>query len=194
MSAGLDSVVKQSDGQPVLAVHQGFTSAGSTLAGVGAGPLVRPGHLLVANTKPGSFGRPVLIDGLLHADGPGGPVRPTGVDFLTLWLECRAEHDSWRLAAFDELVRAAGTAYLNGQADTFRALRTQAVVAAWNSTDFIQTDRVRVAKFLADQIDEVKVLGATGRPIRALDAVAQEQMPDRQDPELRTLRLGDLLA
>jgi hypothetical protein len=190
ISAGLDSVVKQNDSDPVLALHQAFRSAMSV---ADEGPRVRSGYLLVANTPPGTFGKPVFTDGLLHVESPAGLVRPTGVDYLVLHLECRTEHDSWRLAQFDEIIRAAGTAYLNQQPDTFKALRIQAITAAWNSTDFVQADRVRVAKFLADEIDQVKELGATGRSVQTLDSAAAERMPDRLDPEVRSVQLSDLL-
>ncbi|GIF00624.1 hypothetical protein [Paractinoplanes rishiriensis] len=180
VSTGLDVIMKQADDGPVLAVHQSFTA-------------VRSGYLVVANTPPGTFGRVSFPDGLLHADTGAGPQRPTGTDFLVLHVDCRTEPERWRLAHFDELVRAAGTAYLNKQYDTFKALRTEAVIAAWNCTDFVPADRRRIAKFLAEEIDEVKELGAVARTAQALDDAAAERMPSRKDPEVGTLRLDDLL-
>lgn len=177
VSAGLDVIVKQAGDSPVLAVHESFTAP-------------RSGRLVVANTPPGAFGEITFVDGRLHADGR----RPTGTDFLVLRLECRTEPERWRLPQFDELVRAAGTAYLHRRQEKFEELRREAVVAAWNSTDFVPVDRRRVAKFVADEIDRVKELGAIAVPDRTLDEAALDGgIPSRKDPDVASLTLDDLL-
>ncbi|GAA2333652.1 hypothetical protein [Dactylosporangium salmoneum] len=185
IGTGLDAVVKQAGERPVLTVHQSFVAAGDT----GGGPQVRSGYLVVANTAPGTLGPLSFPDGLLYVSGQ----RPTGVDFLVLRLECRAEPDHWGLARFEKLVNDAGAAHLRRQQETFEALRTEAVTAAWNCPDFVRPDRKRLARLIAEEIDAIKELGAVARPARPLDEAAARALPSRRDPDIASLRLNDLL-
>lgn len=188
VSVGLDAVFGATGNQPVLAVHQSWAS------GSGGQPL-RSGTLVVAAAPPGSLGRLSIVDGLLHAGEGAARRRPDGVDYLAVRVECRPEHDSWRMPHLDTLVRDAGKAYLLGQDQTFKGLRTEAIAAAWTSADLIPADRLRVAFLVAAEIDEVKKLGATAtHQQRTLAEAAAQALPDRGAPELRDVTLEQLIA
>lgn len=189
VSDGLNAVLAESGEQPELAVHWSMVSAG------GGGNLLRPGYLAVANSPRERLGGDLSVGaGRLLLDDGSGPRQLAGVDFLLLRVECRAERDDWRFPELDELIRLAGDAYLQGQEETFRARRTEAVVRAWNSTDLTPTDRKRVAKLVADEIDAVRELGAVPGPAGALESVASARLVAPDAPELAELRLADLLA
>jgi hypothetical protein len=189
ISDGLDSVLAATGDQPVLGVHWAMASAG------GAGRPLRSGYLAVVGSPPHQIeGALSIRDGRLSVDDGGEPQLLTGVDFLVLRIECRTERDDWRLPHLDELIRRAGGAYLEGHEDEYRARRTDAVTQAWNSTDLVPADRKRVAKLVAEEIDEVTQLGAVPGPERSLDSVAPQRLPARDAPELTDLRLDDLLA
>ncbi len=188
ISTGLDTVLAATGDTPVLGVHWAMTSAGT-----GGRPL-RSGHLAVVGAPPGKLpGELSIRDGRLHAGGPAGPRLVVGADYLVLRVQCLTERDDWRFPELDELVRQAGTAYLEGQQDTYRARRTEAVVRAWNSADLIPADRRRVAKLVADEIDTVTQLGAVPGPARSLAMIAPGRLPAAGAPELADLRLADLL-
>ncbi|MDG6103070.1 hypothetical protein Daura_16310 [Dactylosporangium aurantiacum] len=183
VSAGLDVVLDATGNQPVLGVHCTFESAG------GGGRVLRSGHTVIVDAPPGSLGGTLCMsDGLLHLDTGSGPRRLTGVDYLVLRVECRTEPEIWLTPPIQARIDAAGLAYLAGRND-FKALRTEAVAAAWTLPDLVHRDRIRLAKLVAAKIDEVKQLGAVpsgGDETRALPAV--------DDPALAALRFEDLLA
>lgn len=189
VSDGLDAVLAASGDSPVLAVHWSMVSAGA-----GGNPL-RSGHLAVVGVPSGQLdGRLCIVDGRLQVDRGAGPVALTGADFLVLRLECRTERDDWRFPELDELIRQAGSAYLEGQTDTYRARRTDAIVRAWNSADLVPADRKRVAKLVAEEIDAVAELGAVPGPPRTLAEAAPLRLAAPDAPELAGLRLDDLLV
>jgi hypothetical protein len=189
VSDGLDAVLTASGDDPVLAVHWSMVSP------EGGGNALRPGYLVVVNAAPGQLpGALLMADGRLHVEDRAGRRQPTGVDFLALRVECRAERDDWRFPELDELIRLAGDAHLQGLSDAFRARRTEAVARAWNSTDLTPTDRKRVAKLVAEEIDAVRELGAGPGPAHSLGAVAAARLVAPDAPELTELRLDDLLA
>jgi hypothetical protein len=189
ISTGLDAVLSATGDQPVLAVHWAMTSPGG-----GPNPL-RTGHLVViASSAEELGGRPSMVQGRLHVDRGGGPTLVTGVDYLVLRVECRQERDDWRFPELDDLIRRAGTAYLEGHQDEYKARRTEAVVKAWNSTDLTPTDRKRVAKLVAEEIDSLATLGAVPRSARPLHVVAPTRLLATDSPDVSALRLQDLLA
>jgi hypothetical protein len=189
VSDGLDGVLAATGEAPVLAVHWAMAGAGG-----GVSP-VRSGHLAVVGApRDGLKGALSVRDGRLRVDPGDGPVPLSGVDFLVLRVECRTERDDWRFPELDELIRRAGTAYLEGHADEYQARRTDAVARAWNSTDLIPTDRRRVAKLVAEEIDAVTQLGAVPGPERVLSEVAPQRLVAPDAPELAHLRLQDLVG
>jgi hypothetical protein len=107
-------------------------------------------------------------------------------------VECREERDDWRFPDLDELVRAAGLAAIEGHEDTFKARRTEAIARAWQSADLTPNDRKRVARLVADEIDDAKRLGAVPSTQQGLDIAHRLLAPDA--PELAQLRLEDLLT
>jgi hypothetical protein len=184
VSSALDEVLEESGDQPVLALHWAATSAG------GANPL-RSGHLVVVDAPAGSLDRNLaIVDGRLHAGGS----QLDSVDFLVLRLECRTERDDWRFPELDQLIRLAGSEFLDGRMDGFRARRTEAVSRAWNSADLVPADRRRVAKLVADEIDAVTELGAMPAPSSTLQAAAAHRLLSPDAPELEGLTLARLIA
>jgi hypothetical protein len=185
VSEGLDTVLAASGAQPILGVHLSMVAPG------GVGNVLRAGHLAVIGTPRDSLeGALSISDGRLRRDG----AQLSGVDYLVLRVECRTERDDWRFPELDRLVLTAGEAYIHGRHEVFKACRTEAIVAAWNSADLTPNDRKRVAKFVAEEIDAVAELGAVPGPRRALEFAAAERLPGADAIELRDLRLGDLLV
>jgi hypothetical protein len=189
VSDGLDAVLAASGDSPVLAVHWSMVAPG------GGGHPLRSGHLAVVGTPRDRLPGPLSIaDGRLQVDAGRGPVLLDDVDFLLLRVECRTERDDWRFPELDELIRLAGSAYLEGHADTYRARRTEAIARAWNSTDLTPVDRRRVAKLVQEEIDGLGQLGAAAGPSRTLQSVASQRLVAADAPELAGLRLEDLLG
>lgn len=188
VSTGLDTVFEASGNQPVLVLHQAWTAPGQ------GGPQLRPGTLVVLDATPGKLDELSLVEGLLHVGAGANRRRPAGVDYLAVRLECRREHDSWRMPHLDALIRSADLAYLQGQTETFKAQRTEAIAAAWTSTDLIPADRHRVAFLVAAELDRVKELGAVPTFVHRSLEDASASLPARDAPELRHVTLADLLA
>lgn len=181
---GLNLVLDSTGDDPILGVHWSMVSPGA------GGNLLRSGHLLVAAT-PRLPGTPVFPGGRL-AIGPDLQ-RLTGIDYLVLRVECREERDDWRFPDLDALIRAAGTAHLEGLPDAYRARRAEAVTKAWNSPDLTPNDRLRVAHLVATELDRVRDLGAVPEPGRNLQKAAAEHLPSPDAPELQSLSLEQLL-
>lgn len=182
---GVDAVLGKD--QPVLAVHWAMVAAG------GGGNVLRPGSLAIIakprDALPGTLSvQPNL--GLCLDDG-SGPRQLTGVDYLVLRVECRAERDDWRFPELDALIRGAGEAAINGYAEMFRDRRTEAITRAWNSPDLTPVDRQRVAALVADEIDATRKLGAV--PRASFGDIAAARLPAADAPELRALKLQDLI-
>src|SRR5262249_36606426 len=98
-----------------------------------------------------------------------------------------------RFPHLDELIRLAGSAYIEGHSDAYRARRTEAISRAWNSTDLTPADRKRVARLVQEEIDAVTQLGAVPGPRRTIAAVRGQRLPAADTPELANLTLDDLL-
>ena len=187
VSDGLDAVLRSTGDQPVLGVHWTMVAPG------GGGHSVQPGHLVIVNAPQGQLGALSIHDGRLAVDTGNGPELLTGADYLVVRVECRQERDDWRFPDLEALVRAAGAAAIEGHQATFKARRTEAIARAWNSTDLTPNDRKRVAKLLADEIDDAKLLGAVPGPDRSLHNIVAQRLPAPDAPELQALRLDDLL-
>lgn len=184
VSSGLDAVLAASGDQPVLALHLSMTSAG------GSNPL-RSGHVAVIDTPQGKLDGSLSIrDGRLHA----GDLPLTSANFLVLRVECLEERDDWRFPELDDLIRLAGTEYLEGRMESFKARRTEAISRAWNSSDLVPSDRKRVAKLVADEIDDVTQLNAVPGPSRTLQMVAPQRLLASDAGEVRDLTLAGLIG
>jgi hypothetical protein len=105
-----------------------------------------------------------------------------------LRLECRREREDWRFPQLDALIRAAFEAALNGYQDRYLAIRAQAIVSAWNSADLTPIDRRRVAKVVADEIDNFA--NQADADVR-LDTA---RLPEPYDPALSQVELPQLLG
>jgi hypothetical protein len=186
VSDGLDAILQADGGQPVLGVHWTMVAPG------GPGHKLQPGHLAVVNAPPQQLGQLVIADGRLAVSSGAGQRPLTGVDYLVVRVECREERDDWRFPDLDELVRAAGLAAIEGHQDTFKARRTEAIARAWQSADLTPNDRKRVAKLVADEIDDARRLGAVPGKEQGLGPADRLLAPDA--PELAQLRLEDLLT
>ncbi|MGI5289016.1 hypothetical protein ACQEVF_37520 [Nonomuraea polychroma] len=175
MSEGLDAVLEATGDQPKLGVHW------SMVAPRGGGRPVQAGHLAVldAPRPPAPLS---VVDGRLRAGG-----EPLKMDHLLLRIECREERDDPFTPELDALVRRAAEEGLRGNLDSMRAFRNEAIIRAWNSTDLVPKDGRRVAKLIAAELDAARPLGIVPRE------ELLSRLPDRDDPELKRLRLDDLL-
>lgn len=176
MSEGMDTVLDATGDQPTLGVHWSMVAPGGT------GRPVQAGHVVVLDA-PEPPGPLEIVDGRLRAGG-----RPVEVDYLVIRLETRAEHDSPITPELAQLMRRAIEAGLRGEVESMDALRKEAVIKAWNCADLVPKDARRVAKLIHDEIDTARPLGVV--PTERLVA----RLPARDDPELKRLRLSDLLA
>jgi len=185
---GVDAVLGTE--QPVLSVHWTMVAPG------GSGNVLRPGSLVVISKPRDALGGSLSIgDNLgLCVDDGRGPRQLTGVDYLVVRIECRAERDDWRFPELDKLIQEAGRAAINGYAEMFEDCRAEAITRAWNSPDLTPNDRVRVAKLVAEQIDATRKLGVVPGPDLSIEAAAAERLPAPDAPELRGLTLRDLLG
>ncbi|MFF0574662.1 hypothetical protein [Streptosporangium saharense] len=189
LSEGIDRILGDLGEQPVLGVHWTMVAPVPGTPGSGV-RTVRAGHLVVINSPepPGALS---IEDGRLRVDGRP----PTGADFLVLRIECRAERDDWRFPELAQLIDRAGEEYLRrGETQTFKDLRSDAVVRAWCSPDLTPLDRKRVAVLVAGEINEVRRLGAVPSEEETLEEAVALRLPSRDAPELDGLRLADLLA
>lgn len=188
LGQGIQSILDAHDEQPLLALHKSLVSPG------GNGTVLRSGHAAVLTAPPARLqGTPSISGGHLVLASPAGAQAPTGTDYLVLRVECRTERDDWNLPYLDTLVTAASEAYLTGQQGRFASLRTEAIVRAYSSPDLVSADRKRVAKLVAERIDEVKELGAAPTETRTLAQLAPRRLAAADDPELDRLTLRGLL-
>ena len=187
VSDGLDAILNAANDQPVLAVHWTMVAPG------GSGHEVQPGHLVIVDAPPQQFRRLSIDNGQLVADTGGGAAPLTGADYLVVRVECREERDDWRFPDLEELIGQAGAAAIEGHEDTFRARRTEAIARAWASTDLTPNDRKRVAKLVADEIDDVKQSARCPDLTGASTNIVALRLPAPDAPELQALRLDDLL-
>jgi len=184
---GLDDVLGTD--QPALGVHWAMVAPG------GGGNVLQPGSLaVIAKPRDALAGRLSIESNGLCLDDGHGPRQLSGTDYIVVRIECRADRDDWRFPELDELIRAAGQASINGYADEFGDRRTEAITRAWNSPDLTPADRIRVAKLVADEIDEARNLHAVPGPDRSLEVIAHERLPSPDAPELMNLTLSDLLT
>lgn len=180
VSTGLGTVLDNTD--PVLGVHWTMGSEG------GGGQVLRPGHIAVINAEPTAVPGPLrIVAGRLH--GPDGLL--TGFDYLVLRVECREENDEWRFPELERLRKEAMAAYHQGLLDTYKQLRTRAVVQVLNSPDLTENDTLRVAKYVQEAIDRVTELGVNTADQDSLDPIPQHLLPHRTDVD--GLTAADLL-
>lgn len=187
LADNLDKVIGTE--QPVLGLHFTMVAPGGMASALRSGSLVvvsKPRNALHGTLSVGS-------GGLLLDDGTG-PRQLTGVDYLMVKVECRANRDDWRFPELDDLIRRAGDAIIRGYTNEFEDLRTDAVARAWNSPDLTPIDRVRVAKLVADEIDSARNLHAVPGSERSLELIAEQELPSPDDPELRNITLAALLG
>jgi hypothetical protein len=183
---GLDTVLGTD--QPVLGVHWAMVAPG------GGGNVLRPGSLaVIAKPRSALAGRLSIERQGLCLDDGHGPRQLSGTDYLVVRIECRPERDDWRFPELDELIRAAGRAFIKGYEQEFSDLRDDAITRAWNSPDLTPSDRIRVAKLVADEIDALRDLHAVPGPDRSLELIAPDRLPAPDAPELANLTLRDLL-
>jgi hypothetical protein len=188
VSDGLDTVLAAGGHEPVLGVHWSMVAAG------GGGNVLRPGHLVVIGTPRERLGgTPVMHNGRLHLRTRHDLRQLTGVDYLVLWVECRAERDDWRLPELDALIRAAGDDLIRGFAESFAERRTEAIARAWNCADLTPQDRHRVA-LLVKELDSLGQLGAVPGPDSTLESLAPRRLPAPDDDRLAGLTLARLLT
>ncbi|GAA3466664.1 hypothetical protein [Nonomuraea roseola] len=176
MSEGLEVVLEATGDQPRLGVHWSMVAPG------GGGRPVQAGHLVVLDA-PAPPGRLEIVEGRLRADG-----RPVLLDYLVLRVECREERDDPITPELEQLIRRAVEDGLHGNTASMNAIRTEAIVRAWTSSDLVPKDQRRVALLIRDEIDAARPLGVV--PVERLAA----RMVSRESPELKGLRLEELIS
>jgi hypothetical protein len=189
LSTGLDSLIDATGNKPILALHWTMIAEG------GGGNALRQGHLAVISQPEAHLGGTLSIqDNRLNLDAGHGQGLLNGMDYLVVRVECRTERDDWRFPELDQLIREAGDAFIRGQTETFKDRRTNAIAAAWNSTDLTPVDRKRVALLVQDEIDHLVGMGAVPGPERNIEVIAPARLVSTDDPRLAGLKLDTLLA
>jgi hypothetical protein len=190
VSDGLDRVLAATGNQPVLGLHATMVSPNG-----GASTTLRPGYLVVLGAPEKKLaGTPVIHEGRLHLRDGERTELPTGVDYLVIRVDCRADRDDWRFPELDALIRSAGEAFIRGQEQTFADLRKDAIARAWNSPDLIPADRKRVALLVKEELDGLGDLGAVPSDDQSFEAIAPRRLRAPDDDALRDLTLARLLA
>ncbi len=183
VSQGLGVVLDGHDEDPVLGLHHTLVSDG------GGGQVLRSGSLVVINAQEHELPASLRVeDGRLRSDA--GLL--TGFDYLVLRVECRTEHDELRFPQLALLQQRATTEWLSGEETRFKQIRALAIAEAVGSPDLISRDRMRLAKYVADQIDLVKDLGAVPGEGGGFDPVPPHLLPGAD--EVSRLTLDDLLV
>jgi len=182
LDISLERLLADADGEAVLAAQWGGDEPG------GGGRMLRSGHLVMVNVPAEQIPGLRIADGRLRADGAVNAEPLSAADYMVLRLECRREREDWRFPQLDALIRAAFEAALNGYQDRYLAIRAQAIVSAWNSADLTPIDRRRVAKVVADEIDNFA--NQADADVR-LDTA---RLPEPYDPALSQVELPQLLG
>ncbi|WP_037309763.1 hypothetical protein [Amycolatopsis orientalis] len=183
ISQGLGIVLDAQKEAPVLGLHHTLVSDG------GGGQVLRSGSLVLINAQEHELPAGLRMEnGRLRSDS--GLL--TGFDYLVLRVECRTEHDELRFPQLASLQQRAATEWLSGEVERFKQIRALAITEAVGSADLIARDRFRLAKYVADQIDLVKELGAVPQEDGGFDPVPARLLPDAE--EVAKLTLDDLLA
>lgn len=188
VSAGLHSLLLETEGGVHLAFHQQFVSAG------GGGAVLRPGYYCVVLAPPSAVdqGQLSVRAGQLHYTArPGAASEPlSGYDYLLFRLEGRKDRDDWRLPDIEAPLRQAIIAANQGDHARACAYRLVAQAAAGNSADLSVADRRRVVTAIKEEIEVASGLGkgVVGGAPRSLGDV----MVSRAIPWPKAVALGEL--
>ncbi|HEX4966021.1 MAG TPA: hypothetical protein VF173_34745 [Thermoanaerobaculia bacterium] len=152
VAGGVETLIQDTHGEIRLPFHQTFTSQ----AGGGSNGL-RPGYIAVLNAdaqtiKPDDLS--VRTDRLHYRDQP-----LTGVDYLLFRIEGRAERDDWRFASIAEPLQQAKTAIVGRDETRAVTLLNQAILAAYNSPDLAEADRMRVISAIKADFEKARGIG-----------------------------------
>ena len=182
ISTGLDTVLGAQNEQPILGLHHTLISAG------GGGQTLRAGHLVVVNGAPEKVPASLRVEeGRLCTDS--GLLKD--FDYLVLRVECRTSHDELRFPHLEQVCERAWNEWASGNEERFKEIRTQAIAEAVGSPDLIARDRFRIAKYVSEQIDKVKELGAVPEEDSGFDPIPGRLLPGPE--EVADLTLDDLL-
>jgi hypothetical protein len=190
VTGGVETLINQTNGDIHLPFHQIFTSA----QGGGSNDL-RPGYYAVLLANANNFEAKELSIRKDRLEFKGQPL--TGVDYMLFRIEGRAERDDWRFAAIAEPLKQAKEAILGGDEARAKTLINQAIVAAFNSPDLAEADRVRVISAIKADFEKARGagFGAAGAQAADLNEIMQTDAISREEAIIRgTPRVEDLLV
>ncbi len=194
VTGGIAKLIDAAQGQVALSLSNTFAAIGG-----GADNVLTPGHWAIVRATeervpPASLR--VLNDRLHVADGEN--VHPlVGYDYMLLRIEGRIERDDWRFANFEDLINKAKRAHFADDEQGFRVYRGAALAEALTSPDLTQTDRQRVARAIADDLDATlsAPLRIAGEALPDLDAIVARYAPSTEEIlETGALTLNQLLS
>ena len=189
VTSGIETFLKATDGNVHLGLHQAFVAQKG-------GNVLRPGYFTaILGTKDNLDKDKLSVtdDRLLYNNAP-----LEGFDYMLFCVEGRTERDDWRLKNIEELLNKATESLLKGEKDAAVGYKKAALIAAFTSPDFVQSDKIRVAQAIKDefaQIEQQAGLAAVPSELRDLNAIMQTRAMSRDEAMARKgMSLDQLLA
>jgi hypothetical protein len=161
VTGGIETLISETNGDIHLPFHQIFTSAG------GGGNDLRPGYYAVLLTDAKTFDAAQLSIRKDRLELGGKPL--TGVDYMLFRIEGRKERDDWRFAAIADPLKQAKKAIISLDETRAKTLINQAIVAAYDSPDLAEADRVRIIAAIKADFEKARGAGYGAVGVEAAD-------------------------
>jgi hypothetical protein len=178
VAGGVETLIHDTNGEIHLPFHQIFTSAGG-----GGGNDLRPGYYAVVLADAQTFKREQLSIREDRLEFSGKPL--TGVDHMVFRIEGRAERDDWRFAAIAEPLKEAKAAIMRNDEARAKTMLNEAILAAYNSPDLAEADRMRVISAVKADFEKARGVGygavAAGDQASDLNAIMQSEAMSREE-------------
>jgi hypothetical protein len=176
VSGGVENLIRDTKGDIHLPFHQIFTSAG----GGGSNDL-RPGYYAVLLADAAKFKPEQLSIRADRLELAGQPL--VGVDHMVFRIEGRAERDDWRFAAIAEPLKEAKSAIVRHDEARATTMLNEAILAAYNSPDLAEADRLRVISAIKADFEKARGAGygAAGDQTADLNQIMQTDAISREE-------------
>jgi hypothetical protein len=178
VTGGIETLIQNTNGEIHLPFHQIFTSRG----GGGSNDL-RPGYYAVLLADTHTFKPEQLSIRADRLESGGKPL--IGVDHMVFRIEGRAERDDWRFAAIAEPLKEAKAAIVRRDDARATTMLNEAILAAYNSPDLAEADRMRVITAIKADFEKARAVGygavAAGDQASDLNAIMQSEAISREE-------------